>query len=60
MGWLTVIGAIFQVIILLLQSHYSKEKDVKQLKADWAKSISDSIASGDIGLINSTVQRMRS
>ncbi len=58
-GWLTVIGAIIQVILLLLQSHYAKESDVKQSKADSAKQISDAIASGDISRINSIVQFLR-
>lgn len=58
-GWLTVIGAIFQVVLLLLQSHYAKESDVKQLHADNAKKISDAIASNNIGRINATVMWMR-
>lgn len=58
-GWVTVIAAIFQVILLLIQSHYAKESNVKQEHADNVKKISDAIASGDIGLINSTVMGMR-
>lgn len=58
-AWLTVIGAILQVVLLLLQSHYSKESDVKQSKADKAKEISDAVASGDISRINSVVQQLR-
>lgn len=58
-AWLTVIGAIFQVILLLLQSHYAKERDVKQLHADNAKKISDAIASGDISRINAIIMGLR-
>ncbi len=59
MGWLTVIGAIAQIVLLLLQSHNTKEADAKQAHADKAKEISDAIASGDISRINSVVQQLR-
>jgi hypothetical protein len=59
-GWLTVIGAVFQVVLLLLQSHATNEADAKQAKADQVKGISDAIASGDISRINSTIQQLRS
>ena len=59
MSWLAVIGAIFQVVLLLLQSHYSKVSDIKQAKADQAKGISDAIASGDISRINSAINSVR-
>lgn len=59
-GWLTVLGAVFQVVILLLQSHYNNEAATKQAKADQAKGISDAIASGDVSRINSAVQQLRS
>lgn len=58
-AWIAVIGAIFQIVLLLLQSHYSKNADVKKVKADHAKEISDAIASGDISRINSAVQQLR-
>lgn len=58
-AWITVIGAILQVVILLLQSHYNNAATVKQAKADQAKGISDAIASGDIARINSVVQQLR-
>lgn len=58
-AWLTVIGAVFQVILLLLQSHATKEADAKQAKADQAKGISDAIASGDISRINGAIQQLR-
>jgi hypothetical protein len=58
-AWLTVISAVFQVVLLLLQSHATKEADAKQAKADQAKGISDAIASGDISRINSVVQQLR-
>lgn len=58
--WTTVFAAIFQVVLLLLQSYYEKESDAKQVKADQAKSISDAIASGDLSRINSVVQQLRS
>lgn len=59
MNWLVVVGAIFQVILLLLQSHGAKEEEVKKLKADKAKEISDAIASGDISRINDVVGKLR-
>ena len=59
MAWITVIGAILQIVLLLLQSHYSQTAEVKQLKADKAKEISDAIASGDISRINSIIQQLR-
>lgn len=59
-GWLTVIGAVLQVVILLLQSHYNKQADVKQSKADQAKGISDAIATGNISNINDVVGKLRS
>lgn len=59
-GILTVMGAIFQVVLLLLQSHYSKEADKKQANADKTKGIADAIASGDVSRINSIVQQLRS
>lgn len=59
-GWLTVIGAVFQIVLLLLQSHNTKEADSKQAKADQAKGITDAIASGDLSRINSVVQQLRS
>lgn len=59
-GWLTVIGAIFQVILLLLQSHNSKEADVKQVHANKVKEISDAIASGDVSRINGIIGSLRS
>ncbi len=58
-GILTVLGAIFQVILLLLQSHNAKEQDAKQASADKAKEISDAIASGDISRINSVIGKLR-
>lgn len=60
MGWLAVIGAVAQVVILLLQSHYSNEATIKQAKANQVKGISDAIASGDISRINSVIQQLRS
>lgn len=58
-GLITVLGAITQVVLLLLQSHISKDNDIKQVKADKAKEISDAIASGDISRINDLVQQLR-
>ena len=58
-GWLTVIGAIFQVVLLLLKSHYEKLYILKQNHANKAKAISDAIASGNISTINSVVQQLR-
>lgn len=59
-AWLSVIGAVFQVVILLLQSHSANEAASKQAKADQAKGISDAIASGDVSRINSVVNSLRS
>lgn len=58
-GWLTVIGAVLQVVLYLLQSHASKEVEVKQDHADKAKEISDAIASGNISRINNIVMQLR-
>lgn len=58
-GWTAIIGAIFQVILLLLQSYYAKESDAKQSKADKAKQISDAVASGDVARINAVIQQLR-
>ncbi len=60
MGWLTALGAILQVVLLLLQSHYAKQADIKQAKADKVKDISDAIASGNISRINSIINGLRS
>ncbi len=57
--WTTVIGAILEVVLLLLKSHYSKEADAKQASADKAKNISDAIASGDVSRINMIIQGLR-
>lgn len=58
-GWLTVIGAVLQVVLLLLQSHYAKDADAKQVSADKVKEISDAIASGDMSRVNNIVQFLR-
>lgn len=58
-SWLTVIGAIVQVVLLLLQAYYAKENDAKQVSADKAKQISDAVASGDLSRINAIVQQLR-
>ena len=54
-----IIGAILQIVLLLLQSHYSKEAEVKTLQANKAKDISDAIASGDVSRINAAVCNSR-
>lgn len=59
-AWITVIGAIFQVVLYLLQSHGAKQAVVKQAHADKAKEISDAIASGDISRINGVIGGLRS
>ncbi len=56
---LTVIGAILQVVLLLIQSHNAKEDDVKKLHADNAKKITDAIASGDTSAIHRIFQQLR-
>lgn len=58
-GWLTVLSAIFQIVLLLIQSHNTKETDAKQAKADQANAISNAIASGSIANINSVVGKLR-
>lgn len=58
-AWLAVIGSIFQVVLLLLQSHKAKEDDIKQAHADKAKEISDAIASGDISKLNGVIGSLR-
>lgn len=59
-GWLTVIGAILQVVFLLLQTHAATEADIKASKAAQAKDISDAISTGNISLINAAIMRVRS
>ena len=54
-----VIGAILQVVILLLKSHYEKESDIKKEHANNSKKISDAIASGDISRINDVIGGLR-
>lgn len=58
-AWLTVLGAIAQIVLLLFQSHNAQEAQVKQAKADKAKEISDAIASGNISNINDVVGKLR-
>ncbi len=53
------LGAILQVVLLLLKAYYAKEDDVKAIHADKAKQISDAIASSNISRINSVVQQLR-
>ncbi len=59
MTWLAVVAAIFQVILLLIQSYSAKEADVKKLKADKAKELSDAISSGDHARINAVINSLR-
>lgn len=58
-AWITVFSAISQIILLLLQAHYSKETEVKQSKVDKAKGISDAIVSGNISIINASIMGLR-
>lgn len=59
MGWATVIGAIFQIVLLLVQTHATNDADVKALKAAQVKDISDAISSGDVSRINAAVGKLR-
>lgn len=53
------IGAILQVVLLLLKAYYTKEADAKAVHTDKAKQISDAIASGSVSSINATIMGMR-
>ncbi len=57
--WLTVIGALFQIILLLIQSYSAKDADVKKVSADKAKEIADAVSSGDHSRINAVITGMR-
>ena len=59
-GLITVIGAVLQVVLLLMNSHFSKQAATKQAHADKAKEISDAIASGNISNINAVIGSLRS
>ncbi len=58
-SFLAIIGALFQIILLTIQSHNAKDADAKQASANKSKEISDAVASGDVSRINSVVQRLR-
>lgn len=58
-AWITVISAIFQIILLLIQTHATNEVDVKNLNNQKVKDISDAISSGDVSRINASIQRLR-
>lgn len=57
--WATVIGAIFQIVLLLIQTHASNDADVKAAKAAQVKEISDAISSGNVSLINAVIGKLR-
>lgn len=58
-AWVTLIGAIFQVVLLLIQSYNTKKSEVSQAHADKAKDIADAISSKNVSAINAVVNSVR-
>lgn len=58
-AWITVISAIFQLVLLLVQAYAAKDADTKASKVAMSKEIKDAVSSGDISRINHLVQQLR-
>lgn len=55
----TVIAAVFQIALLVLQQMAAKTAASNAAKSAMLKSISDATSSGDVAKINAVIQQLR-
>lgn len=57
--WLVIVGAIFQLVLVLIQSAMAKDSEVKAIKNAMSKEIVDAVSSGDVSRINNVINGVR-